>query len=68
MHTVRVVHFEWNEEKARTNQRKHGVDFADAVTVLTDEMALTIANERSDEEERFVTLGTDASGKILVVV
>lgn len=33
--------FEWDRRKATTNLRKHGVDFADAATVLHDERALT---------------------------
>jgi len=28
------MHYEWDETKRRTNLRKHGVDFADAVGVL----------------------------------
>ena len=57
----------WDAEKAAANLRKHGVDFADAETALHDEMALT---QRDDdpEGERFVTLGTDALGRLLVVV
>ena len=73
--TVRtIVHTLWawrssrDEEKAAANARKHGVDFADAVTVLDDEMAITIPDPAADEEERFVTLGTDAVGRLLVVV
>ena len=57
---------EWDDEKAKENLRKHGVDFADAVTVLSDVMAITIPEEAADEE-RFVTLGTDALGRLLVV-
>jgi hypothetical protein len=34
--------FEWDEIKARTNLRKHGVAFADATVVFEDEHALTI--------------------------
>jgi hypothetical protein len=60
--------FEWNEEKRRQNLRKHGVEFADAVSALEDEEALTSADEDSDEEDRFVTLGADLFGRILVVV
>ncbi|MGH9890871.1 MAG: BrnT family toxin [bacterium] len=67
MHTIGLVDFEWDEEKAEENKRKHGVDFADAVPVLSDEMAVTIPDEASDEEDRSVTLGTDALGRILVV-
>ncbi len=39
------------------SRRKHGVDFADAGTVLHDEQAITISDEGSHEEARFVTLG-----------
>lgn len=42
------------------------MDFADAVTALHDEMALTIEDEDTDEE-RFITTGTDALGRVLVV-
>ena len=58
---------EWDPDKAAQNLEKHGVDFADAATVLSDEMALT-APEEGHEEERFVTLGVDALGRVLVVV
>lgn len=59
--------FEWDATKAAANLRKHGVDFADAATVLYDHFAMTIADDESDEE-RFVTVGMDALGRILVVV
>jgi uncharacterized protein len=41
--------------------------FADAVGVFKDENALTRLDESGDEE-RFVTLGMDALGRLLVVV
>jgi uncharacterized protein len=59
---------EWDEEKAEANAQKHGVDFADAATVLSDEMAITIPDPGADEEQRFVTVGGDATGEVLVVV
>jgi len=62
------VSFEWDAAKARTNARKHGVEFADAVAALEDEDGLTMPDEDSESEERFVTLGRDAFGRILVVV
>lgn len=58
---------EWDEGKAEANRRKHGVDFADAATVLHDELALTIRDD-TGEETRFVTIGSDALRRILVVV
>ena len=57
---------EWNEDKAAANLRKHGVDFADAATVLEDEAALTMRDEHL-EEDRWVTVGMDALGRLLVV-
>jgi uncharacterized DUF497 family protein len=50
------------------NVRKHDVSFADAVSSLEDERALTIQDPFSDEEERWVTMGLDALGRLLVVV
>ena len=44
---------EWDPRKAAANLKKHGVDFADAVTVLHDEQAITIRDDEGDEE-RFV--------------
>lgn len=58
----------WDPAKARSNLQKHGVDFADAVTALEDEMALTRIDPDSDHEERFVSLGTDANQRLLVTV
>jgi len=62
------VAYEWDPAKARQNLRKHGVDFADAVTVLEDEAALTIRDPFSEQEQRWITLGMDALGRLLVVV
>ena len=59
--------YEWDLNKARANLRKHAITFADAVAVFADEQALTIA-DKHPEEERFVTLGLDAFGRVLVVV
>jgi uncharacterized DUF497 family protein len=62
------VELEWDGEKAASNLRSHGVDFADAATVLSHEMAITIMDDSEDDEERHVTLGLDALGRCLVVV
>jgi uncharacterized protein len=59
---------EWDPGKARLNARKHGVQFADAVAVLEDERALTTSDPFPREEQRWVTLGLDAFGRVLVVV
>ncbi len=62
------MEYEWDPKKARSNFRKHGIHFADAVTALEDERALTIRDPASEEEERSITLGIDAFGRLLVVV
>lgn len=61
------MEYEWDDQKAASNVMKHGVDFADAVTALEDEAAITVADEFA-EEERFITIGTDALGRLIVVV
>ena len=63
-----MAEYAWDGPKARTNLRNHGVDFADAVSVLEDPRALTIPEDREPDEERFVTIGSDLLGRILVVV
>ena len=60
--------YEWDRDKAKANLVKHYIRFADAVIALEDERALTIRDISSEEEERWVTLGMDAYGRILVVV
>jgi uncharacterized DUF497 family protein len=63
------VSYEWDPAKAKTNFAKHRVRFVDAVTVLEDDLALTIRDRFSEEEEeRWITLGKDALSRLLVVV
>jgi len=57
----------WDPKKAQINIRLHGIEFSHAATVLDDPMALTIEDKRHDEQ-RFVTIGSDLLGRILVVV
>lgn len=63
---VHTLAYEWDRGKAAANRLKHGIDFAEAVTVFSDELARTI-DELSADEPRFVTMGTSAAGPILVV-
>jgi hypothetical protein len=62
------VEFEWDQRKATTNLRRHGVDFADAALALFDDRALTVQDDSEQDEERFITLGMDALGRVLVVI
>jgi uncharacterized protein len=68
VHILRAVSYEWDAAKAQANFAKHGVRFADAVTVLEDDLALTMRDPFSEDEERWITLGRDAVGRLLVVV
>lgn len=58
---------EWDSPKAAANLKKHGIDFADAATVLHDEQAITIREDEAGEE-RYITVGMDALGRVLLVV
>ena len=50
--------FEWDTNKARTNQVKHKISFAEAQTVFYDVEAIVITDpEHSKEEEWFIILG-----------
>ena len=59
--------YQWDKTKATSNLKKHGIEFVDAVSVFSDELAITIPENRFDEE-RFVTIGTDVFGRVLVIV
>jgi uncharacterized protein len=60
--------YEWDPAKARSNQEEHEVDIADAEGVLEDVRAITIEDNDAEGEQRFVTLGMDFLGRLLVVV
>ena len=54
---VRLL-FEWDEEKAKTNLKKHKVDFDDAMRVFEDVNRLEFYDEaHSRGEERYNTIG-----------
>jgi uncharacterized protein len=60
--------YEWDPAKAAANLAKHHVDFADAALSLEDPLALTMPDPDAVDEERFVTLAADPTGRILVTV
>lgn len=61
------MRFAWDPDKAASNLEKHGVEFADAVAVFEDPLAITVEDDDFDEE-RHITIGMDAFGRVLVVV
>lgn len=61
--------FEWNQEKAASNIKKHGVSFDEAVTVFWDENALIINDpDHSEDEDHFILLGMSENLRVLVVI
>ena len=61
---MRIV---WDLKKAAANISKHSIEFSYAATVLDDPLAVTIEDRRHGEQ-RFVTVGSDLLGRVLVVV
>lgn len=58
----------FDPKKAATNYLKHGIRFSDAEFVLFDPQALTREDIDAEGEERFISIGADSSGRLLVVV
>ena len=62
------MQFEWDDLKAALNESKHGVSFTEAMTVFGDPLSLTgFDPDHSVEDERFITLGHAATGRLVVV-
>ena len=60
--------FEWDETKARTNEWKHGISFAEATEVFGDDHSSCVADpDHSQGEERYLLFGVSAKGTHLVV-
>jgi uncharacterized protein len=63
------IEFDWDKEKARANVFKHGVAFEEALSVFGDPLAMTLFDDKhSDDEERWITLGLNNQGRLIVVV
>ena len=62
------LEFSWEPRKAAANLRKHGVSFAEAMTVFADPLSVTIADpDHSEYEDRFVLIGISSRGRLLTV-
>jgi uncharacterized DUF497 family protein len=60
--------FEWDDAKAESNERKHGVSFTEAMTIFADPLSVTGYDPRhADDEDRFLTMGVSVAGRLLVV-
>jgi uncharacterized DUF497 family protein len=62
------MEFEWDLAKAESNLEKHGVGFAEAMTIFGDPLEMTIPDpDRSEDEFRFLSLGWSSQRRLLVV-
>ena len=60
--------FEWDNNKEKSNKKKHGISFDEARTAFYDENAIQYFDpDHSDEEDRFILLGISFKLKALVV-
>ena len=63
-----MLEFEWDAEKARANEQKHGVTFLEASEVFGDEHASSVRDpDHSLTEERYLIFGMSQGGRYLVV-
>jgi len=63
------MRFEWDENKNRSNYKKHGVWFEEAQTTRVDsESVILFDPEHSSNEDRFIRIGHSTGGRVLLVV
>lgn len=63
-----MIAFEWDQAKAASNQKKHGVSFEEARSVFYDEFAVQFFDEENSEsEDRFLMLGFSDEARLLIV-
>ena len=68
MHISFTMDITWDPKKAEINFKKHGIRFSDAEMVLYDPFAMTLEEHVVAGEQRFVTVGSDAVGRIIAMV
>lgn len=60
--------FEWDPEKARENEQKHGISFPEASEVFGDDHSSSVQDpDHSIDEDRYLIFGISKQGKHLVV-
>lgn len=62
------MEYEWAHAKAAANLKKHGVAFADAALALEDPLGRTMPDPDGVGESRFICMGADPTGRVLVTV
>lgn len=66
MTTFQLGDFEWDEAKAKANERMHGVSFVEAITCFLDPHAFTAPDK--EYPERFILIGLSRHLRVLFVV
>jgi uncharacterized DUF497 family protein len=62
------VEFEWDQRKAKSNLKKHGISFQETTTVFGDALSITFDDpDHSIEKHRLLTFGLSRTGKLLIV-
>ena len=60
--------FEWDSNKAKSNQKKHGVSFEEAKTVFQDPLSINYDDpDHSIDENRYIIIGLSSQGRYLFV-
>jgi len=62
------VKFVWDPAKAKTNLRKHGVSFEEAVTCFDDPNGAYFRNEAPAYEDRLILIAVSSRTRLLFVV
>ncbi len=61
--------FEWDDKKAKSNLKKHGVSFEEGATIFNDPRVATISDpDHSEDEERFISIGKSVIRRLLTVI
>src|SRR5690349_1345743 len=62
------VGYEWDQEKAASNLKKHEVSFEEAATVFDDPLYIDFYDpDHSIEEHRYLIMGQSTAGRLLIV-
>jgi uncharacterized DUF497 family protein len=59
---------EFDPGKDATNIAKHGVSLSEGDGVLRDTLAITVEDDSAEGEARWVTIGANVFGSVMVVV
>jgi uncharacterized DUF497 family protein len=64
-----AINFEWDDKKATSNLKKHGISFEESSTAFGDDLSITIGDPlHSHNENRLVLIGKSTNCKTLVVI